>query len=46
MTNGLIRQALRNVTVGWKCTAKEWKEAISEFAIAYADRFGLRAVKD
>lgn len=35
----LIWLALRNITAGWGNTAHDWKEAINQFAILYADRF-------
>ena len=35
----LLYLALRNVTAKWKNTAREWKAALSPFAILFADRF-------
>ena len=35
----LIWLALRNITVDWGRAAKEWREAMNQFAIAYGDRF-------
>ncbi len=35
----LIWLALRNITADWGRAAKEWKEAMNQFAILYADRF-------
>jgi transposase-like protein len=35
----LIWLALRNITVDWGRAAKEWKEAMNQFAIAYGERF-------
>jgi putative transposase len=35
----LLYLALRNVTAKWKNTAREWKAALSQFAILFADRF-------
>jgi len=35
----LIWLALRNITVDWGRAAKEWKEAMNQFAILYEDRF-------
>ena len=35
----LIWLALRNITAGWSRAAKEWREAMNQFAIAYGDRF-------
>jgi transposase-like protein len=35
----LIWLALRNITVDWSRAAKEWREAMNQFAIAYGDRF-------
>ena len=31
--------ALRNITASWGSPAREWKEAMNQFAIAYDDRF-------
>ena len=35
----LIWLALRNITVDWGRAAKDWKEAMNQFAILYAERF-------
>jgi hypothetical protein len=35
----LIWLALRNITVDWGRAAKDWKEAMNQFAILYEDRF-------
>jgi transposase-like protein len=35
----LIWLALRNITADWGRAAKEWKEAMNQFAILYEDRF-------
>jgi len=35
----LIWLALRNITADWGRAAKDWKEAMNQFAIIYADRF-------
>ncbi|MBV8123491.1 MAG: IS256 family transposase [Paucibacter sp.] len=35
----LIWLALRNITTDWGRAAKEWKEAMNQFAIAYGERF-------
>ena len=35
----LIWLALRNITAGWGRAARDWKEAMNQFAILYADRF-------
>jgi putative transposase len=35
----LIWLALRNITADWGRVAKDWKEAINQFAILYAERF-------
>jgi transposase-like protein len=40
----LIWLALRNITADWGRAAKEWREAMNQFAIAYGDRFTQRAV--
>ena len=40
----LIWLALRNITADWGRPAKEWKEAMNQFAIAYGDRFMRSAV--
>jgi putative transposase len=35
----LIWLALRNITADWGRAAKDWKEAMNQFAIAYGERF-------
>ena len=35
----LIWLALRNITTDWGRAAKDWKEAMNQFAILYAERF-------
>ena len=35
----LIWLALRNITADWGRAAKDWKDAINQFAILYAERF-------
>ena len=35
----LIWLALRNITTNWGRAAREWKEAMNQFAILYQDRF-------
>ena len=35
----LIWLALRNITANWGSPAREWKEAMNQFAILYDDRF-------
>ncbi len=35
----LIWLALRNITIDWGRAAKDWKEAMNQFAILYEDRF-------
>ena len=40
----LIWLALRNITADWGRAAKEWREAMNQFAIAYGDRFTRAAV--
>ena len=37
--NKLIWLALRNITADWGRAAHNWKEAMNQFAILYADRF-------
>lgn len=37
--NKLIWLALRNITADWGRAAKEWREPMNQFAIAYGDRF-------
>jgi transposase-like protein len=39
----LIWLALRNITADWSRAAKEWREAMNQFAILYEDRFTLAA---
>ena len=39
----LIWLALRNITVRWINAAQDWKEAMNQFAILYADRFTREA---
>jgi len=38
----LIWLALRNITADWGRAAKDWKEAMNQFAILYAERFEAR----
>ena len=38
----LIWLALRNITADWSRSAREWTEAMNQFAIAYGDRFTTR----
>ena len=35
----LIWLALRNITADWSRASRDWKEAMNQFAILYADRF-------
>jgi transposase-like protein len=35
----LIWLALRNITADWERAARDWKEAMNQFAILYAERF-------
>jgi transposase-like protein len=35
----LLWLALRNITADWGRAAKEWRDAMDQFAIAYGDRF-------
>ena len=35
----LIWLALRNITADWSRAAHDWKQAMNQFAILYADRF-------
>jgi transposase-like protein len=35
----LLYLALRNITKDWKMSAREWKTAMNQFAIVFADRF-------
>jgi transposase-like protein len=37
--NKLIWLALRNITADWSRASRDWKEAMNQFAILYADRF-------
>jgi len=39
----LIWLALRNITADWGRAAKDWKEAMNQFAILYEDRFAKSA---
>jgi putative transposase len=39
----LIWLALRNITADWGRASHNWKEAMNQFAIPYADRFTKRA---
>jgi transposase-like protein len=39
----LLWLALRNITAGWGRAAKEWREAMNQFAILYEERFTLPA---
>ena len=39
----LIWLALRNITAEWSRAAPDWKQAMNQFAILYADRFTVRA---
>jgi len=39
----LLWLALRNITADWGRAAKEWKTAMNQFAILYAERFTARA---
>jgi putative transposase len=41
--NKLIWLALRNITADWGRAAHNWKEAMNQFAILYADRFANTA---
>ncbi len=38
----LIWLALKNITADWSRSAREWIEAMNQFAIAYGDRFTTR----
>ena len=38
----LIWMALKNITADWSRSAREWTEAMNQFAIAYGDRFAAR----
>jgi transposase-like protein len=38
----LIWRALRNITAHWGHPAPDWKEAMNQFAILYAERFDAR----
>jgi transposase-like protein len=35
----LLWLALRNITADWSRATREWKSAMNQFAILYADRF-------
>ena len=35
----LIWLALRNITAGWSRANRDWKEAMNQFAVLYAERF-------
>jgi len=35
----LLYLALRNITKDWTMSAREWKSAMNQFAILFADRF-------
>ena len=35
----LVWLALRNITTNWRRVAKEWRNAMNQFAIAHGDRF-------
>ena len=35
----LLWLALRNITADWSRAAHDWKEAMNQFAILYADQF-------
>ena len=39
----LIWLALRNITADWGRAAKEWRDAMNQFAILYEERFTLPA---
>ncbi len=39
----LIWLALRNITADWGRAAKEWREAMNQFAILYEERFTAAA---
>ena len=39
----LIWLALRNITADWSRAARDWKEAMNQFAILYQDRFTCRS---
>ena len=39
----LIWLALRNITADWVMPARDWKEAMNQFAILYPDRFNRQA---
>ena len=38
----LIWMALKNITADWSRSAREWTEAMNQFAIVYGDRFTTR----
>lgn len=35
----LLLLVLRNITDGWGCATRDWKAAMNQFAIIYAERF-------
>jgi transposase-like protein len=37
--NKLIWLALRNITSDWGRAAKDWREAMNQFAVLYDERF-------
>ena len=39
----LIWLALRNITADWGRAAKEWREAMNQFAVLYEERFTAAA---
>jgi transposase-like protein len=39
----LIWLALRNITADWSRSAKEWREAMNQFAVLYDERFTRHA---
>jgi putative transposase len=39
----LIWLALRNITADWGRAAKQWREAMNQFAVLYDERFTRRA---
>lgn len=36
---------LRNIEKKWKMPAREWKGALNQFAVLYADRIGKSAMQ-
>jgi putative transposase len=38
-----VHARLRNITAEWSRAAHDWKQAMNQFAIMYADRFNVRA---